>query len=414
MDRDLINFRNIAFNLHKTTDDVFERFFEKLYEMDKEYLYIYLITHKEEISKSQMIFAKKYYEKRKHYYNWNIKHIYVCNGRKVSNFLGIDVNVGKRRVDILRKDECIDFIIKYNHYFEDVNVNNFKAFAEETKLNLTNIYILNSDIVRNPTYILNMPKHYIDISITNKPHKYIASISFNELGSSLDRGFNYELYNHDLLVINETEEMLLEDNHIIVDNNCIYTLNNKEVSSSNDNEILCIEIRYELSTSKSIDEKIKIIKEKYNSKYIFKESVKQIYLSSFRELFVLYDNGDLYKNNDLYATNVIAIYEINSYVSYLIFKNNDVEYITSHRQIYNSIHYDKIIFNGYYIAFLKNKDLEVINICEDPDSNYHTFFYNVDDIEFGDEIIDINLIKGKETIIHSTSSHLETYELWKN
>lgn len=414
MNRDLINFKNIAFNLHNTTDDEFERFFEELYEMDKEYLYIYLITHKDEISKPQMFFAKKYYEKRKYYYNWNLKHIYVCNGRKVSDFLGINANVGRKRVDILKKDECIDFIIKYNHYFMDVNVNNFKTFTKETKLNLTNIYTLNSAIDKNPTYILNVPKHYIDISIANKPNNYIADISFNELGSSLDRDFNYEIYNHDLLVINEAEELILKDEQIIVDNNCIYTLNNKQVRSCNDNAMLCYEIRYELNVSNSIDEKLKIIKEKYNSKYIFKENVKQIYLSSFSELFVLYENGDLYKNNELYATNVLTIYEINSYVSYLIFKNNDVEYITNHHKIYDIIHYDKVIFNKYYIAFLKNKDLEVINICEDPDTNYHTFFYNIDDIEFGDEIIDIKLIKGKEEIIHSTASHLESYEWWCN
>lgn len=410
IDRDLNNFRNIAFNLNNTTDDVFERFFEKLYEMDKEYLYIYLITHKGEVSKAQMTFAKKYYEKRKHYYNWKLKHIYVCNARKVSGFLGINVDAGKKRVDILKRDECIDFIIKYNHYFEDVSINNFKTFTKETKLNLTNLYTLNSAIIKNPTYIRNTPKRYIDISMTNKSNNYIAAISFNELGSTLDRAFNYELYNHDLLVMNETEELRLKDNHVIADNYCIYILNNEEVSRSNDNENLCAEIRYELSVSKSINEKIEIIKEKYSSKYIFKENVKQIYLSSFDELFVLYDNGNLYKNNELYADNVTTIYEINSYVSYLIFKNNDVEYITNHHEIYDSIHYDKIIFNEYYIAFLKNKDLEVINICEDPDTNYHTFFYNVDDIEFGNEIIDIKLIKGKEEIIHSTSSHLESYE----
>ncbi len=410
MNRDLDNFRNIAFNLHNTTDDVFERFFEKLYEMDKEYLYIYLITHKSEFSKSQMIFAKKYYEIRKHYYNWNLKHIYICNERKVSSVLGINVGNKKKRVDILEIDECIDFIIRYNNYFKDVNVNNFKTFTKETKLNLTNLYRLSNSLGKNATYIRNIPKRNIDLSISNKSNNYITEITFNELGSSIDRVFNYELYNHDLLVINEADNLILKDNNIILDNNCIYTLNNEEVSIINDNENLYYEIRYELSISNSIDEKIKIINKKYNFKCEFKENIKQIYLSSFGELFVLYDNGDLYRNNELYATNVLTIYEINSYVSYLIFNNNDVEYITSHYEIYNNLHYDKIIFNDYYIAFLKNKNLEVINICEDPDRNYHTFFYNIDDIKLGDEINEIKLIKGKEEIIHSTSSYLESYE----
>lgn len=407
MNRDIINFKNIAFNLLNTTDDVFERFFEKLYNIDKEYLYIYLITSREKITRAQMIFAKEYYEKRKHYYNWNLKYIYVCNSRKVSDFLGFKVD---NEANILIKDECIDFIIKYNHYFENANINSFKAFTEETKLNLTNLYILKSASNRNATYILNTPKSDLDIMITNRHNNYIASISFNELGSSLDRGFNYEIYNHDLLVINEANELVLKDNDIILDNNHIYTLNNKEVINSNDNENLCYEIRYRLSTSQTIDDKITIIKEKYNSKYELKEGIKQIYLSSFQELFVLYENGDLYKNNDLYATDVLTIWEANSYVSYLVFKNNYSEYISNHQEMYSSEHYDKIIFNECYIAFLTNKKLEIINIYENPDSNYHSFFYDVDDIKHGDDVTDIKLIKGKEEIIYSTNSYLESYE----
>ena len=204
MSRDLKSFKYIARNLHNTIDDEFERIFEELYEMDKEYLYIYLITHKKEISKPQIEFSKKYYEKRNLYYNWNLKHIYICNARKVSEFLGINIEVGEERIDLLGKEECIDFIIKYNHYFKECNVSNFKEFTKETKLNLTNIYKLSSAMDKNATYVRNVPKDKLDIMMTYKPIDYITDISFNELGSSIDRDFNYELYNHDLLVINET------------------------------------------------------------------------------------------------------------------------------------------------------------------------------------------------------------------
>lgn len=65
-----LDFTNIAVNLLNTTDDKYERFFEKLYNKDKRSLYFYIMKHKNEISENQLNFAKKYYELRGRYLKW--------------------------------------------------------------------------------------------------------------------------------------------------------------------------------------------------------------------------------------------------------------------------------------------------------------------------------------------------------
>ena len=66
-----LNFNNIAINLLNTTDDKFERFFEKLYNLDKRCLFLYIRKNKDKITDKQLYFSKKYYELRGHYLKWD-------------------------------------------------------------------------------------------------------------------------------------------------------------------------------------------------------------------------------------------------------------------------------------------------------------------------------------------------------
>ena len=61
---DLLNFNNIAQNLLNKEDYQFERFFEKLYNMDKRALYLFINKNKNKISESQLIYSRKYFEAR--------------------------------------------------------------------------------------------------------------------------------------------------------------------------------------------------------------------------------------------------------------------------------------------------------------------------------------------------------------
>lgn len=69
----LLNFNNIAPNLLSTSDDIYERFFEKLYNIDKRALYLYIMYNKESITESQILFSKNYYEKRGRFLDWDKK-----------------------------------------------------------------------------------------------------------------------------------------------------------------------------------------------------------------------------------------------------------------------------------------------------------------------------------------------------
>ena len=126
---ELFNFYNIAYNLLNSEDDRFERFFEKLYNYNKDVLYLYILFNRNNISRTQILYAKKYYELRNHIYNWHIKSIIVCNSRKVSKFLGFKINSSEN-------------ILNNIYYFNDLSIKNFIDFSKNTGLNLTSVYNL--------------------------------------------------------------------------------------------------------------------------------------------------------------------------------------------------------------------------------------------------------------------------------
>ena len=61
---DALNLHNIAQNILNTNQNKFERFFEKIYSINKRFLYLYIRNNKNSISKQQLEFATKYYQTR--------------------------------------------------------------------------------------------------------------------------------------------------------------------------------------------------------------------------------------------------------------------------------------------------------------------------------------------------------------
>lgn len=325
--------------------------------------------------------------------------IVITNKRRVSNLLGIELFKNK------------EFEKEYSEYLNSTTTEKFNEFYNKTGLKLANVYNLkesykkkaiNSRFFKNSRYGIDLSDYMID------------KISFNSLGSSIDSPFEYDIYGQDIIILHKVDEIWIRDDKVIIDGKEVYTLNiNKEVIDLEDK---LLEIRYDLSFAKNIEDKIKIIRDNYASSYEFKEGIKQIYLSSFGELFVLYEDGLLYMSKYgshetiKYAENVSGIWEANAYNCYLVFKNNYVEFLTSRNFYYHEKTYDKVIFNNNYIAFLKDKELEVISKGEDMDNNYHVTFGNVDNIELGDYEHSLKMWTQDKCIICSTNIWSECYE----
>ncbi len=316
----------------------------------------------------------------------------ITNKRRVSKLIGIE-SIRDRK-----------FEREYNEYFNDTSIEKLNEFYEKTGLKLTNIYKLKEAYNKK-----SIDSRYLRIS--ELPYDFseymIEKISFNSLGSSIDSPFENDIYGQDIIAIHEVDEIWIRDNKVVVDGKEIYTLyKNKEIIEL---ENRCSEIRYELSFTKNIDEKNKIIHDNYDSEYEIKGEVKQIYLSPFGELFVLYNDGLLYMQeygkhvNLKYAENVAGIWEANTYNCYLIFKDNYVEFLASKSFYCHEKKYDKVIFKDNYLALLKDKELEVISKSEDSEENYHSTFNEIDDIDLGEYESYLKIKKQDEYIIFNTN-----------
>lgn len=307
-----------------------------------------------------------------------MKELIVCNQRRVSEFLGFKIRDG----DILNNKKCKEFIKKYQEYFENPMISNFKKFYKETGLRLAIAYI--------------------------NPENPFEKIAFNELGASIEGVFPDDIYNHDILVINKPSSIVINDKYIEIDGKIKYIRGSNIGAIINERKYR--NIRYELSVSKSIKDKKKIIENMYEQTYVLKDNIKQIYLNSFGNLFVLYDDGTLYENDRIYAKNVLGIWDANSYVCFLIFKDYHLEYLSNSYDCYYNEKYDKIIYTDFYIALKRKNILKIINVLEENDTNYHTFFSNVTDISYGSNEKEIVIKNNDGIIYYSVAGFIEKYK----
>ena len=72
--------------------------------------------------------------------------------------------------------------------------------------------------------------------------------------------------------------------------------------------------------------------------------------------------------------------------------------------------YDKIIYTDFYIALKRKNRLEIINILEENDTNYHAFFSNVTDISYGSNEKEIAIKNNNDIIYYSVAGFIEKYK----
>lgn len=295
--------------------------------------------------------------------------IIVNNKRRVSKYLGFNVN---DEDDLLEIKECKQFIIENKKYFESINKEHYQEFFEQTGLNITHIYL---------------------------SENYIEPIRFNKMGCSINNP--HEVYNHDLLILTKVDEIIIHNNIILADGKKIYDLYTDDNTSFKKE----CSIRNKLSMKNTIEEQIEIIKEYYPQYNLNPTEVKQIYLSMFGDLFILNNNGNLYCNNKKYEENVEYIYQVDSYDVYLIFKDNNLEYLLSKYSQFESKKLDKILYSNTFLALLKNNILKLTIIDELPDTSICQIYQGIDDITLEiseDCYIDNELLTlhiGKEKIV---------------
>lgn len=327
--------------------------------------------------------------------------ICVKNSRRVSEYFGFKVQENE---NILSNYNCKDFINKYKEYFFTTDTNKFRDFYKKTNLRLCNIYILNNSYKKRCISYHILKK---EADIYTFSNFMLEEISFNSLGSSIDSPFREDIYNHDIVTFNFVEDIRIIDRDIIIDGKKLYKLFNNKSEIESQKQLT--EVRYELYFEERIEEKVKIIHKKYDSQYKFQDNIKQIYISSFGELYVLYKNGDLYIedyilcNNHLYAKNILRIWEENIYRCYLIFKDNKIECITLNNwHLKNSFNNRKVLCTDYYLARLYKDELELITKNYETDESHHLWFDNVENISYGDNEFILNIENGGAKISCNT------------
>lgn len=327
--------------------------------------------------------------------------ICVKNSRRVSEYFGFKVQENE---NILSNYNCKDFINKYKEYFFTTDTNKFRDFYKKTNLRLCNIYILNNSY-KKMCISYHILKKEADIYTFS--NFMLEEISFNSLGSSIDSPFREDIYNHDIVAFNFVEDIRIIDRDIIIDGKKLYKLFNNKSEIESQKQLT--EIRYELYFEERIEEKVKIIHKKYDPQYKFQDNIKQIYINSFGELYVLYKNVDLYIedyilcNNHLYAKNVLGIWEENIYRCYLIFKDNKIECIMLNNwHLKNSFNNKKVLCTDYYLARLYKDELELITKNYETDESHHLWFDNVENISYGDNEFILNIENGGAKISCNT------------
>lgn len=293
--------------------------------------------------------------------------IIVEDSIRLSNFIGTKLTYEE---DLLlsKDDKVLNFLKKYSKYIYSNKIEDIKEFYNLSGLMLTHIYSKDDNRV---IYSMN---NIFRINYNN---------SYNE----------NVIYTTHLLVVSE-----YDDNNDFKYYNDIYLKNKQELQLGND-------IRYTLSCiCSSIKSRISTIEKKYDKnafKNINKKDVKLIKLTMLNNLCILLKNGDLYLDGKLYAKNVETIWSQDSYSSYIIYKDNSIELLTSIFPTSNRVKHKKIVYNEYMLASLYKNRVHITIITDQVDACVMTTLIGVDDIYCTKESLYL-LVGNKKVRIPST------------
>jgi hypothetical protein len=313
--------------------------------------------------------------------------IEVLNERRVSEFLGFKVS---NYEDLLLNSNCNDFIRKYEKYFESVSSKDFEEFFRKTGLMLRHVFYSNL----NSSYI-----------------------SFDILGYNLSFSINPKIYNNHLLVITRVDKLTIENNIIYADRKEIYKIKDENEVINKLTRISKIRERFyeakrDYPDSACISKLSEIVYEEYGKKYDINTSdISQIILSPFGDIFTLKNDGVLLRNNMPYDKNVEYIWEKDSYTKIIIFEDKKIEYISG--TIGNLINktYDKIWYDDYFLAILKDKNLELIIREENIENSVSFSLKGIDDIDYDSKNEELILyVKNQEIRYPLLYTFIEAYK----
>jgi len=282
--------------------------------------------------------------------------VIAMNGERISKYLGIQIKNETRLTDNLGNIIISDFINKYEKYFKSNKIDDIKEFYQLTGLMLTHIF--NVSDTKSIIYSMNNIFRYDTEKDIYKKALFTT---------------------HILVVTNKSDN----------NNNDYYS----KVFWNNEKELEIIRC---INNSCN---KVNAIEKRYNKeafKYFNKKDIKQVELTLLYNLCILLKNGDFYLDNKLYAKNVDTIWHQDKYNSYLIYKDNKIEDLTSQFPSSCVYKYKKVVYNKYMLATLKNKRVGITQLVDQIDCSVLTTIYDVDDIYSTRE--SLYLISGKEKI----------------
>ena len=285
-----------------------------------------------------------------------MKKVIAVNNKRVSDFIGIEIDNEADLLLELNNEKIKKFITDYSEYLSSNKIEKLKEFYELTGLIIT--------------HICNDKEGH--------GHRNIYSMNNLFREGVMSDLFSKPIYTTHILVISDYDSNGYEYFRKIFEKN----MNDVKIGNS---------IRYTLScVCSSVESKIERIEKEYDE-YAFnnidKKQVADIYLTPLNNLCILFKNGDLYLDNKLYAKNVHSLWHQDSHNVYIVYKDNKTENLISEFP-YTCIHeYNKTVCNSSILATLDDKTLNITVLVDKPDTCVMTTIIGIDDIECDEEIL---------------------------
>lgn len=341
--------------------------------------------------------------------------IFVENEKRLNEYLDTQLKKEDDLTEIVDQ-KVKNFLSKYENLLTSTKIEDINKFYEETGLIVTHLIKTKQD---------RAFKLYLDSM------GLFSMYDTENILPSVDGGYKknfeektYKVCNHHLLVVSTMDKLLEENNKIysILEKSkkCIFELNKeyKDFKKSLcDRETKYRNIRHKFLYSDNAKEKINIIKKELKEdflNYVSEDEIQQIEcIYPFNNFLILLKDGTLYLDSKIYTHNVREICVINSYESYIIYKDNMVEPFTFNGCFHLGINKNKKVINenGFFATLGTDNRLVLTTVFENMgDELTHLYFDNVDNIEYDDKKNNLIMEKNNEQIMLSTYPLLMFYK----
>ena len=296
--------------------------------------------------------------------------IIVCNSRIVSKYLGFEV---KTFENLMENPKCKNFIETNSKYFNSTEPTDFIEFYNKTGIILEHMFIKSGSMGFNAYGIKQNKIHIAHIMIIDRENK-----------SNIIDGI---LYVNDKKIRCVKQEIKEQEHRFTK----FQELNKKLEGIFSNNEIF-----------EDRKEELILYDENYFEYYNKIKKIDQLIITPYNDIFALTREGKLYCNGEIYSENVEYVFEENTINKIIIYKDNNIEYLTANFGGPLNKKCDKVLYNEEFLATLENKEMQIIikNSKEYIENKSYTItLKGIDDIDFN-ELDDEELILtiGKEKI----------------